>query len=141
MTGARVSVSAVAADTEDELRSLARWLREDETLDGGLRTEFEAAGPAPDGAMGTGFDVLQLVLGSALSTAALAVSVLQWQLSRRRAPHLVLSRGELRVEISGEAARDEETLRRVLAVLEPDGPGGPGGPGTDGEDTADDGAS
>ncbi|MET9546296.1 MULTISPECIES: hypothetical protein [unclassified Streptomyces] len=111
------------ADAEDELRSLADWLREDETLDGHLRSRVASAAPAPADHMGAGFDVLELALGTSLSTAALVVSLLQWQLSRRRAPALVLSRGDVRVELTQEAARDEETLRRVMAVLEP-GEGG-----------------
>ncbi|MGA4847707.1 effector-associated constant component EACC1 [Streptomyces sp. G5(2025)] len=106
------------ADAEDALRSLAGWLRADESLDGQLRSRVAPAAPAPADHMGTGFDVLELVLGSSLSTAALVVSLLQWQLSRRRAPALVLSRGDVRVELTPEAARDEETLRRVMAVLE-----------------------
>lgn len=117
MTDLTVAVTGDEVDTEDELRSLARWLREDESLAGHLRADVGAA-PAPAGHMGTGFDVLQLALGSTLSTAALVVSVLQWQLSRRRAPALVLSRGDVRVELSQEAARDEGTLRRVMEVLE-----------------------
>ncbi|MEU0528320.1 effector-associated constant component EACC1 [Streptomyces niveus] len=120
--------SGPGAGSEDELRSLADWLREDESLAGHLRSRITASAPAPSGHMGTGFDVLQLALGSSLSTAALVISVLQWQLSRRRASVLVLSRGDVRVELTAEAARDEETLRRVMAVLEP-GEGGAGGDG------------
>ncbi|GAA3138825.1 hypothetical protein ACFQ0X_35920 [Streptomyces rectiviolaceus] len=118
MTDLMVAVSGDEADTEEELRSLARWLHEDESLAGQLRGRVGAATPAPADHMGTGFDVLQLALGSTLSTAALVVSVLQWQLSRRRAPALVLSRGDVRVELTQEAARDEQTLRRVMEVLE-----------------------
>lgn len=114
-----VPESAPGNGSEEELRSLAGWLREDESLAGDLRGRIKAAGPAVSGQMGTGFDVLALALGSSLSTGALVVSVLQWQLSRRRAPALVLSRGDVRVELSPEAAGDEATLRRVMAVLEP----------------------
>ncbi|MFD9869280.1 hypothetical protein [Nocardia sp. NPDC059228] len=120
--------SGPGAGSEDELRSLADWLREDESLAGHLRSRITASEPAQSGHMGTGFDVLQLALGSSLSTAALVISVLQWQLSRRRASVLVLSRGDVRVELTADAARDEETVRRVMAVLEP----GEGGAGDDG---------
>lgn len=118
------------ADQEDALRSLDGWLRADETLAGRLGTRITATTPAPADHMGTGFDMLELALGSSLSTAALVVSVLQWQLSRRRAPAVVLSRGDVRVELSAEAARDEAALRRVLAVLEPDGEGARDGDGS-----------
>lgn len=113
-----VAVTGDEVDTEDELRSLARWVNEDEALSGHLRARVGAPAPAPAGHMGTGFDVLQLSIGSTLSTAALVVSLLQWQLSRRRGPALVLSRGDVRVELTQEAARDEETLRRVMEALE-----------------------
>ncbi|MGH4030569.1 effector-associated constant component EACC1 [Actinomycetota bacterium Odt1-20B] len=107
------------ADTEDALRSLLRWLHEDETLDGAVRGRLaDRAAPVP-GHMGAGgFDILQLALGSGLSTAALVVSVLQWQLARHRAPALVLSRGELQVQVTPEGARDAETLRRVVELLD-----------------------
>jgi hypothetical protein len=100
---------------EDELRSLLRWLHADETLDVRARV---TGGPTPAHHMGTGFDVLQLALGSGLSTASLVVSVLQWQTSRRRAPSVTLRRGEVEVLLTAEAARDEETLRRIVAVLD-----------------------
>ncbi|MEV7195679.1 hypothetical protein AB0N81_28330 [Streptomyces sp. NPDC093510] len=130
MTELLVEVPEAGAGSgpEDELRSLAGWLREDESLAGHLRSRITAAAPAPSGHMGTGFDVLELALTSSLSTAALVISVLQWQLSRRSAPALVLSRGDLRVELTPEAAGDEETLRRVMAALE----GGEGGAADDG---------
>ncbi|MEV5980554.1 hypothetical protein [Streptomyces sp. NPDC052114] len=107
------------ADTEDALRSLLHWLHRDETLDGAVRGEIAAAAAPAAGHMGTsGFDILQLALGTGLSTASLAVSLLQWQLARRRAPALVLSKGELRVEVTPEGARDAETLRRVVDLLD-----------------------
>lgn len=121
MTDVRVELAPADrdADAEDALRSLLRWLHEDETLDGALRGEFTASAAPVDGHMGAGgFDILQLALGSGLSTAALAVSVFQWQLARKRAPAVVLSRGELRVEVTPEGARDTETLRRVMELLD-----------------------
>ncbi|MCQ4206821.1 effector-associated constant component EACC1 [Streptomyces longispororuber] len=123
------------ADSEDALRSLRRWLHEDETLTGEVRVEVAATEPPVAGHMGaSGFDILQLALGSGLSTAALAVSVLQWQLARHRPPALVLSRGALKVEVTPEGARDAETLRRVVELLDRQpAPTGPGGRAADGE--------
>ena len=68
--------------------------------------------------MGTGFDVLQLVLGTGLSSAALAVSILQWRDARRTRPALTLRRGDIEVDIPPEAAADEDTVRRIVALLE-----------------------
>ncbi|MEU1041674.1 hypothetical protein ACFYP4_31655 [Streptomyces sp. NPDC005551] len=104
-----------ALGSEDELRSLLRWLHADETLDVRARIGGE---PAAAQHMGSGFDLLQLALGSGLSTASLVVSVLQWQSSRRRAPAVTLRRGEVEVLLTAEAARDEETLRRIVGLLD-----------------------
>ncbi|MFB6958801.1 hypothetical protein ACFCYB_17645 [Streptomyces sp. NPDC056309] len=105
-----------AADgAEDELRSLLRWFHEDETLE--VRGRVGGAPPA-SGAMGTGFDLLQLAVGSGLSTASLVVSVLQWQTSRHRAPTVTLRRGEVEVVLTPQAARDEETLRSLVDLLD-----------------------
>ncbi|GGU03783.1 effector-associated constant component EACC1 [Streptomyces violascens] len=107
------------ADAENALRSLRRWLHEDETLAGAVRGRFaDPADPVAEHMGAGGFDILQLALGSGLSTASFVVSVLQWQLARNRAPALVLSRGELRVEVSPESAGDAETLRRVVELLD-----------------------
>jgi hypothetical protein len=105
-----------AADgAEDHLRSLQSWLHEDENLD--VRGRAGGAPPVP-GAMGTGFDVLQLAIGSGLSTLSLVVSVLQWQTSRQHAPAVTLRRGEVEVVLTAEAARDEATLRAVAGLLD-----------------------
>ncbi|MCZ0996207.1 caspase family protein [Streptomyces noursei] len=72
-------------DPEEELRSLMRWLHEDEGLHRQVRGTLTASrGPRP-GEMGLGFDLLQLALGTAVSGGSLAVSVLQWRDARRRA--------------------------------------------------------
>ncbi|MGW5663957.1 effector-associated constant component EACC1 [Streptomyces sp. NPDC003758] len=104
-----------AAGAEDDLRSLLRWLHEDETLDVRGRVGGE---PPCSGAMGTGFDLLQLAIGSGLSTASLVVSVLQWQTSRHRAPAITLRRGEVEVILAPQAAHDEETLRALVDLLD-----------------------
>ncbi|MEU7577752.1 hypothetical protein AB0B50_09155 [Streptomyces sp. NPDC041068] len=115
----RLAADGPGEDTEDALRSLLRWLHEDETLTGSVRGEVAASAAPVAGHMGAGgFDILQLALGSGLSTASLVVSLLQWQLARRRAPSLVLSRGELRVEVTPDGAHDAETLRRVVELLD-----------------------
>ncbi|MFI6701387.1 hypothetical protein ACIBJC_20880 [Streptomyces sp. NPDC050509] len=115
----RVTGAADGEGPEAELRSLLRWLTEDETLDRDVRGTVRGREPLAPGHMGTGFDLLQLAVGTAVSTASLVVSVLQWRTSRRHAaPAVVLRRGGAEVELSGEAAADPETLRRVVELLD-----------------------
>ncbi|MEU6210537.1 hypothetical protein AB0O42_23595 [Streptomyces sp. NPDC089922] len=132
----RVDAPGGGGDAEDELRSLLRWLNADESLGRGLRgtlaadPERPAAGTPTSGTpsagtlMGTGLDLVQLVVGSGLSTGSLVFSVLQWQASRRPAPSLTVSRGGYEVRLTGEAADDPEALRRIVALLEPSPEGG-----------------
>ncbi|MET9960179.1 hypothetical protein ABZ128_14215 [Streptomyces sp. NPDC006326] len=117
---------------EAELRSLLRWLKEDEALGRDVRAVIGSDGPPPPSApdpappatpMGSpGFDVLQLAVGSGLSAASLVFSVLQWQASRRRAPALTVTRAGYEVRLTGDAAEDPEVLRRIVAALEPQQP-------------------
>jgi hypothetical protein len=116
--GAGVSATLDTTGTEDDLRSLLLWLREDDAVD--LLVRPGSAGPPPPGGMGTGFEVLQFAVSGGLSAASLVVSVLQWQTSRRRAPAVTLRRGEVEVLLTAQAARDEETVRRLVALLDGD---------------------
>lgn len=104
-----------ADGTEDELRSLLRWLHEDEDLEVHGRV---GGGLLPPGAMGAGFDLLQLAVGGGLSTASLVFSVLQWQTSRRHAPTVTLRRGEVEVVLTPQTARDVEAVRTLAGLLD-----------------------
>ncbi|KAF4407553.1 MULTISPECIES: hypothetical protein [Streptomyces] len=113
-----VSLAAAGGDADDELRSLLRWLRHDETLHDAVRGQVAADGAPRPGAMGGGLEILQLVIGSGLSGAALAVSVLQWRDARRTRPVLTLRRGPVTVEIPADGAADTEAVRRIVRMLE-----------------------
>ncbi|UWE10951.1 effector-associated constant component EACC1 [Actinacidiphila bryophytorum] len=102
---------------EDDLRSLLRWLRADETLAGLSAGRIRDGGPPQPGAMGLAFDVLQLTIGSGLSAGALAVSVAQWRDARRRPPGITLRRGRTTVEIPATGPVDVAALTRALQVL------------------------
>ncbi|MBH5337947.1 hypothetical protein IHE55_25475 [Streptomyces pactum] len=122
------------ADTEDELRSLLRWLDRDESLRDRVRGRIRGNRAPEPGAMGAGFDILQLTIGSGLSVGALVVSVLQWRDARRTRPVLTLRRGGVEVVVPADGTADEETVRRVVALL---GEGaGPGPAGTVPPDTS-----
>ncbi len=104
-------------DREDELRSLRRWLDEDESLDGALHTRLASGTRTRPGEMGTIIDVLSLAIGSGLSSGALAVSLLQWRDARRTRRTVVLRRGEIEIEIPATGPRDDGALARVIAGL------------------------
>jgi hypothetical protein len=117
MTDLRAEISATldVTGTEDDLRSLLLWLREDAA---DLPVRPAGAAPPPPGGMGTGFDILQFAVSGGLSAASLVVSVLQWQAARRRAPAVTLRRGDVEIVLTAEAARDEDAVRRLVAVLD-----------------------
>ncbi|GKQ40176.1 hypothetical protein [Streptomyces sp. A012304] len=114
---AEISATLDVTGTEDDLRSLLLWLREDVA---DLPVRPGSAAPPPPGGMGTGFDILQFAVSAGLSAASLVVSVLQWQASRRRAPAVTLRRGEVEIVLTAEAARDEDAVRRLVAALDGD---------------------
>ncbi|MDT0268730.1 hypothetical protein RM844_20805 [Streptomyces sp. DSM 44915] len=126
MTETRVEVriapredeSGETTAVEDELRSLVRWLRTDESLVHGLVAQLEAQRPPGEGEMGGALDVVALVLGSGLSAGALAVSVLQWRDARRTSRPLVVKRGAWEVHIPPGRPADEDTFDRLVALLE-----------------------
>ena len=116
--GPGISASLDATGTEDDLRSLLRWLRADESA--GVRAGLAPAPASPADAMGTGFDMLQFAVSGGLSAASLVVSVLQWQTSLRRAPAVTLRRGDVEIQLTAQAARGEQTVRRLAALLDGD---------------------
>ncbi|MBM9509296.1 effector-associated constant component EACC1 [Actinacidiphila acididurans] len=109
--------AAVPEDTEDDLRSLLRWLRADESLAGRADGQVRDGAPPRPGQMGTAFDILQLTLGSGLSAASLVVSVLQWRDAHRRPPALVLRRGEATVEVPATGEVDAAALVQAVVLL------------------------
>ncbi|MCX5016389.1 hypothetical protein OG765_36295 [Streptomyces sp. NBC_00555] len=111
-------------ESEEELRSLLAWLTGDETVGREVRGRISGERPAQEGHMsGGGFDVLQLAVGSGLSTASLVFAVLQWRQARRRPPGLTVRRGPYEVRIDGAQAADPEALRRIVAALDGDDDG------------------
>ncbi|NEB13654.1 hypothetical protein G3I32_33260 [Streptomyces coelicoflavus] len=134
MTDFRIEIPGPpdGTDTEDHLRSLLSWLREDGTPL--LQARAGSSKPAAPGSMGAGLDILQLAIGSGLSAGSLVVSVLQWQASRRRAPTVTVRRGDVEVVLTAEAAENEETVRDIIGLLDRQGPTAP----EDGEESGGD---
>ncbi|MDG9694617.1 hypothetical protein ACH4NS_25425 [Streptomyces mutabilis] len=106
---------AGAADPEEELRSLLRWLRADEQTGRALHGELRSLGPTDPEHMGTLLDVITLVVTGGLSAAQLVVSIDQWRAARRSRPRVVLRRGTVEIEVTGA---EEATVRAVARLLD-----------------------
>jgi Effector Associated Constant Component 1 len=104
----------------DELRSLLRWLRDDEDLRA-ARISARSAQPAP-GEMGHGLDLVQVLLepdglASALATAVVT-AVVTWLSTRRRKVKVRLRHGDREIEVEAAGPGNiEGTVKSVLDHL------------------------
>ncbi|GHJ38875.1 hypothetical protein [Streptomyces sp. TS71-3] len=121
----RVAGPSPEEDTEDALRSLLLWVRQDENVPAGVRGRIAAGEEPPAGSMGAVLDLVEFAVGSGISAAALVVSVLQWRDGRRRAPAVILRRGEVEVLLPEGLANDTAALTRIVAVLDGEDPPAP----------------
>ncbi|MEU3265379.1 MULTISPECIES: effector-associated constant component EACC1 [Streptomyces] len=113
----RVVGNEHAEGGEADLRSLLRWVDAEESLRHEVRGRLASGTTAPPGSMGTGFDVLELLIGSGLSTGALVVSVAQWRESRRNRPAITLRRGAVEVEIPANGV-PADMVERIVTLLD-----------------------
>lgn len=111
-------VEVRVGEEQAELRSLYRWLREDEDLRS-ARIGLSGTDPAP-GEMGSALEVIEVLLANAWSAASLAVAVAAWRQSRPRAGGVTVRIGQAEVRISGG---DEEEVRRLVALCSAAGDG------------------
>lgn len=81
----RVRVEGANVDVQDELRSLARWVRDEEILGVGAR---RTSPPPGEGEMGALSDIL-VVFGPGGAGAALGVALTNWLQTRR--PNLAMT--------------------------------------------------
>ena len=106
----------LTASQESELQSLHRWLLEDPEARRFAGVRLEPAPPTP-GTMGTGLDVLTLVLGSGFSAASLGVTIAQWRGALGHVPGrtVTLERPDgSRLTIEGATREDTESVLRFL---------------------------
>ncbi|WP_369256733.1 hypothetical protein [Streptomyces sp. R35] len=115
----QLEIAALGSDAENDLRSLTRWIAEDETLMSACSGTLHSSGPPRSDHMGLGFDILQLALASGFSAGSLAVSIAAWLDARRGSPRLRLRRGSIIVELSAETSDD--TLAAVWRLLGEEG--------------------
>ncbi|MFG2729652.1 hypothetical protein [Streptomyces canus] len=115
---------AGAADSEEELRSLLRWLKADEEVGPALHGELRSSEAADREHMGTLLDLASLVVSAGLAAAQLALAIEQWRAARRTPPRVTLRRGQVEIEVTGAG---EQTVLAIAAMLdgEQDDDGGP----------------
>jgi hypothetical protein len=87
----------VPEGSPDEIRSLRTWLRDEPAVRAYGQPTVD--GPEAPGGMGTALEVLALVLGSGLSAAQLALSIIMWRASRDRPVRVVIERDDRQVTV------------------------------------------
>jgi hypothetical protein len=114
MRGDAVRVRVRVADgAADESRSLRSWLRDEPEV----RRHGEPATPADDtapGQMGTGIEVLSLVLGSGLSAAQLVMSIIMWRAARGQPIRVIIERGNREVTVDTDDPGEAEAIAAKL---------------------------
>ncbi|MET9730290.1 hypothetical protein ABZZ79_06345 [Streptomyces sp. NPDC006458] len=104
-------------DGDRALRSLARWLRDDDAIRTEAIVELQQA-PPPPGAMGSAFDVIQLSVEAGFQLANLALAYVTWRSTRSRPPTVTVEHEGMRVELN---TADPEEIVRLLARLRREG--------------------
>ncbi len=111
---------AAGEDTEDEVRSLYRWLKDGDYED--LTVDL-VPGILPEDAMGPVTDTVAVAFGGGSALATIATSLFNWLRHRRSDVHLSIrnQRGDtLELDATGVASADEFT-RAVVQFLGGDG--------------------
>ncbi|MGW4700697.1 effector-associated constant component EACC1 [Streptomyces sp. NPDC004285] len=103
-----------ATDTEEELRSLLRWLGADEGVGPGTHGRLIGSQPHRSDHMGATLDLIALAVSGGVGAAQLAVAIAQWRGTRRPSRTVVVRHGALEVEVTDG---DEETVRRLAELL------------------------
>ncbi|MCW2639908.1 MAG: hypothetical protein JWP76_2214 [Dactylosporangium sp.] len=103
----------VADGSIDESRSLFSWLRDEPQV----RRHGEPTVPDGDAApeeMGSGVEVLALVLGSGLSTAQLVLSIIMWRASRGQPVRVIIERDGREVPVDTDDPGEAEAITAKL---------------------------
>nr|WP_157553887.1 hypothetical protein [Herbidospora sakaeratensis] len=106
-----IRISVAASDTDEELRSLYTWLRDEPAIRENCRISLDGRGIGP-GEMGEILDVITLLVTSGLQLPALAQTLSGWAATRRNRPTVTVSRGDFQVVITGA------NIDEVLEVLD-----------------------
>lgn len=98
----------------EELRQLLQWLRDDEYV-GEEAALTLAAAPAPPGAMGAAFDVIQLSVDSGFQVANMVLAITLWRRGRAKPPTVTIERNGVRVDVISD---DPVVVAQVVSALE-----------------------
>jgi Effector Associated Constant Component 1 len=98
--------------TPDDIRSLHTWLRDEPAI----RAHGQPAltGLSERGEMSTGLEVLSLVLGTGLSAAQLALSIIMWRATRNHPVRVVIERDERQVAVDTSSPEQAEAIAAGL---------------------------
>jgi hypothetical protein len=114
VTNVRVRVR-VADGSADESRALSTWLRDEPQVR--AYGQPQAAADDTPGEMGTGLEVLTLVLGTGLSAAQLALSIIMWRATRNEPIRVVIERDDRQVTVD---TSDPDDAAAIATRLEAD---------------------
>jgi hypothetical protein len=113
----------VADGSVDESRSLRNWLRDEPEVRRYGQPEVppdrDTADDTTDGQMGTGLDVLTLVLGAGLSATQLVASIIMWRASHGRPIRVIIERDDREVPVDADDPAEAEKIAEKITAQEP----------------------
>lgn len=112
----QVQITCVGDDSEAGCGDLYRWLLDDADARRYAQLEVRSIGPA-EGELGLVIEILQLVVGSGFSAAALGVSIAQWKKQIRETGlqiSMSFEKGDKKVTVTGsDPAEIEQAIQEL----------------------------
>ncbi|MFD8488471.1 hypothetical protein [Streptomyces sp. NPDC059712] len=105
-----MEIDIVVGDDPSGVSSLRRWLLAEPDLRGQASVSVRTEGQQ-QGAMGSGLDVVNVVLSNSIALGSLLVAVATWRRSRPRAPQVTMERDGVVVTLDGDSP---EAVQRIL---------------------------
>ncbi|AZM77110.1 hypothetical protein D1J63_20740 [Streptomyces sp. KPB2] len=105
-----MEIDIVVGDDPSGVSSLRRWLLAEPDLRGQALVSVRIEGQQ-QGAMGSGLDVVNVVLSNSIALGSLLVAVATWRRSRPRAPQVTMERDGVVVTLDGDSP---EAVQRIL---------------------------
>ncbi|CAM3962101.1 hypothetical protein KIPE111705_33575 [Kibdelosporangium persicum] len=105
-----VQLTVRSANADNDLASLAEWLRNERVLRGGVR---QMRRPITEGQLGGAFEIISVAVGAGGLGTVLAGALTTWLQNRPRTK-IKISRGDLSVEIEAGKLKDAPALVEKL---------------------------